>query len=51
VLDYQTYTGFNRNVLDLDVTRSSMKTQMLLCEMERMLDSFVLSTPKYMVGI
>jgi hypothetical protein len=51
VLDYQTCTGFNRNVLDLDVTRSSVKTQMLLCEMERMLDSFVLSTPKYMVGI
>jgi hypothetical protein len=51
VPEYQTYTGFNRNVLDLDVTRSSVKTQMLLCEMERILDSFVLSTPKYMVGI
>jgi hypothetical protein len=48
---YQTYTGFNRNVLDIDMTCSSVKTHMLLCEMERMLDSFVSSTPKYMVGI
>ena len=34
--DYQLYTGFNKNVLDVDLNHRSKEIRMLLCQMKRM---------------
>ena len=34
--DYQLYTGFNKNVLDVDLNQRSREIRMLLCQMKQM---------------